>query len=500
MKYAAYQETTTLVILATWVLVSGCASQQMTGSKPQVVIASPSEQSAHRVGQPSGAEPVATIRTVAFETVPEAAPSPTIAQPADELAFEIDTIHAAPAAMTLDEIESIALSNNPTIRELAATTQKAAGYRTQVGLRANPVVGYQAMQLADEGTDQHTAFVEQEFVTADKLALNRRVLNEALRSQLLELEAQKLRVTTDVRIKFYEVLAVQQRMHLISAFQSVTDKGMELAELRLEALEGSRADLLQSKVQKSEVDLSLRQAEVTLAASWRELAAVMGMPELPLATLVGSLPSDAETRDWAQLTSSILTSSPEYQAAQVRISRALANLRRQGVQAVPNLTVQLATGVDNATDSGLINLQVGAPLPVFNQNQGNLAAARAEYCRAVMEAKRIENAIQARLATVSGEFDSAAVAVEEYSQEILPSAQESLDLAEQAYRAGETSFVQVLIARRMYFDSNLQFLRAQQQLAQARARIDGYVLSGSLEPVPDQSGDDGLRGLTFSQQ
>ena len=68
--------------------------------------------------------------------------------------------------MTLGDFESLAFTNNPTIRELAATTQKAAGYRTQVGLRANPIVGYQGVQLADRGTDQHTAFVEQEFVTA----------------------------------------------------------------------------------------------------------------------------------------------------------------------------------------------------------------------------------------------------------------------------------------------------------------------------------------------
>ena len=66
--------------------------------------------------------------------------------------------------------------------------------------------------------------------------------------------------------------------------------------------------------------------------------------------------------------------------------------------------------------------------------------------------------------------------------------------------SGETSFVQVLVARRTYFDSNLQFIASQTQLAQARARVDGFVLTGALDPVGDNSGDDSLRGLTFSQQ
>ena len=104
--------------------------------------------------------------------------------------------------MTLADFESLAMANNPTIQQLAATTQKAAGYRQQVGLWANPVAGYQGVQLADNGTDQHTAFVEQEFVTAGKLGLNSRVLNEAVRAQLLELEAQKYRVQTDVASSF----------------------------------------------------------------------------------------------------------------------------------------------------------------------------------------------------------------------------------------------------------------------------------------------------------
>jgi len=413
---------------------------------------------------------------------------------------DLTALSANTPDMSLADLESLALANNPTIQALVATTQKAAGYRTQVGLRANPTVGYQAVQLADEGTDQHTAFIEQEFVTADKLALNRRVLNEALRSQLLELETQKVRVSTDVRVKFYGALAAQERMRVINDFRQVSDTGVELAELRMKAQEGSKVDLLQAKVQKNEIDLALQQAQIAFDANWRELVALAGSPQLPPRTLRGELPKADSLENWEARATMIVSVSPEYQAAQARIARARANLQRQGVQAIPNVTTQIAAGIDNGTNSGLINLEIGAPLPVFNKNQGNMAAARAEYCRAVLDADRIENAIKARLAVVSQAFDSALAAVSIYAAEILPNAAESLELAEVAYRAGETSFVQVLVARRTYFDSNLQFIQAQTELAQARSQIDGFVLTGALDPVMDESGDDSLRGLTFSQQ
>lgn len=46
------------------------------------------------------------------------------------------------------------------------------------------------------------------------------------------------------------------------------------------------------------------------------------------------------------MTSSIVSSSPEYRAAQTRIAQARAALCRHGVQAIPNVTVQFAAGVD----------------------------------------------------------------------------------------------------------------------------------------------------------
>lgn len=432
------------------------------------------------------------VRTVAYVSEP--------VNVAPEIDIEAESVLTESGGMTLQEFESLALANNPAIQELVATTQKAAGFRTQVSLRANPVVGYQGMQIADAGTDQHVAFISQSIITADKLALNRRVLDQALRSQLFQLEAQKYRVATDIRIKFFEALATQQRVKLIKDFRSVTDKGLELSELRKKAKEGSQLDVVQAKVQKNEIDLALQQAEVSYDAAWRELAAYAGTTQMMPVELLGDLPVQDVSMEWGSIASNIVASSPEYQAAQARACQAQANLARQGVQAVPNLDVQFGAGTDNATNSGMINLQIGAPVPVFNKNQGNIAAARAELLRSSREVQRIENSIKARLAAVSREYDSALAAILKYSTDMLPNAKEGLDLAELAYKAGETSFLQVLVARRTYFDTNLQYIASQGQLAGARARLDGYVLTGALEAVIDNSGDDSLRGLTLSQQ
>jgi cobalt-zinc-cadmium efflux system outer membrane protein len=401
---------------------------------------------------------------------------------------------------TLEELLSLAFANNPAIKELAATTQIAAGYRTQVGLYANPMLGYQGQQLADAGTDQHLLFVQQQIITGDKRALNRAVLNEAVRAQVQELEAQKLRVATDIKTAYYDSLRIQEQLASIDQFFELLKQGVNAAEKRMQAGEGSKIDLLQTQVQLKQLELDRRQLSASLSARLREIVALAGMPNIQLQAVAGELPKLPANQDWKAVEDGLVATSPEYAAAQARIRQASAAIRRQESQPLPNLNVQFGAGVDNSTDSGMMNVQVGAPIPVFNKNQGNIAAARAEYCRAVQEAQRIDNAIRARLAIASGDYARAAEAVDMYLSELLPAAQETLDLAEGAYRAGEQDFIQLLVTRRTYFDTNLAYIAARAQLATAQAQIDGYLLTGALNAVINNSGDDSLRGLTLDQE
>ena len=508
-----------------WIVCSGiCMSVGCSGleqhirSSENTSISSPSSLQHSSVDTPSGAITSATTdansqsnhdQALRDQTVSQAAyahqdyqPSGVV-EPASVDVIVVDPVNSTEAiadGATLEELLSLAFANNPAIKELAATTQIAAGYRTQVGLYANPLVGYQGQQLADAGTDQHLLFVEQQIITGDKLQLNRAVLNEAVRAQLQELETQKLRVATDIKTGFFDCLRIQQQLASIDQFSILLRQGVTAAEKRMKAGEGSRIDLLQTQVQLKQLELDRRQLAVTLDARLREIAAIAGVPSMQLQSVTGELPDLPVSQDWKFIEEGLVTMSPEYAAAQARIRQASAAVRRHESQTLPNLAVQLGAGVDNSTDSGMMNIQVGAPIPVFNKNQGNIAAARAEYCRAVQEAQRIGHAIRARLAVASGEYGRAEEAVKMYTSELLPAAQETLNLAEEAYQAGEQDFIQLLVTRRTYFDTNLAFIAARAQLATAQAQIDGYMLSGALNSVINNSGDDSLRALSLDQQ
>ncbi|WP_459555852.1 TolC family protein [Lacunimicrobium album] len=477
------------------VAVSGCAGSRNT------------------VAEKSYAPPLQPVTEQAAQAPIKSEPSVQLAsadvmsadvRPADDSGTNASSILQTSAqgtlGLTLDQFEQLAMSNNPTLSQQAASAQQANALRSQVGRKANPTVGYNATQLADKNTDQHTVFIEQQFVTANKLQLNEQVMRQAVEVQRWNYQSQTYRVMTDVRMRFYEALAAQKRLEIIEEFRGVASQGVDLAQKRNEALEAAKTDVLQARIQLNEVDVQLQQAQFAYNAAWKELASVVGVPYLQPSKLAGELPTEASLTNWDQTFENLLQTSPELHAARAKVAQARANLSRQEVQAIPNITGQLGAGIDRGTENGLINLQVSAPIPVFNQNQGNISAAYAAYCKATHEVRRLEMDIQARLAQVAKEYDSARVAVEKYNKEILPQAQETLDLAEQAYNAGEFAFLQVLVVRQTFYEANLRYIESLSNLASAQAQVNGLLLTGGLAAVEDAGLDDSLRGQTFGQE
>ena len=401
---------------------------------------------------------------------------------------------------SLDQIESIALANNPSLQAAGLLVQKAAGLRYQVGLAPNPTLGYFGQQIAAQGTDQHGVFVEQEFVRGNKLQLNRDVLSSTQNAQQWSVVVQQYKLLTDIRTGFFEALAAQQQFDVATSLVDLAKRGVQVAEARLGAGEGSQIDLLQSQTLLSEISLTAEQLELAYRGAWQNLAAIAGLDENMPVRLAGELNAAETSPNWDSVLSELLASSPELSVANSVVAEKAALVRREQAQVIPNVTGQFGAGYDRGTDSGMINLQVAAPIPVWNKNNGNISAACAEYRRAQEDVRRLEQSIRSRLAGVSREYDSALVAVKRYENEILPQSEKGLELAESAYQAGELDFLQVLVLRRVYFESLLKSIEFKGQLAVSDAKIDGLLLSQSLDSAADFTVGDGLRSASFGGQ
>jgi cobalt-zinc-cadmium efflux system outer membrane protein len=427
-------------------------------------------------------------------------PAPTTGS-GDKTPAEPDLI-----AMTLDldSLLQMAMESNPTLAEATAVVYKAEGIKTQVGLRPNPVFGYSGNEIGNDGrAGQQGAFFSQTYVRGNKLQLNQDVAHHDVQSLSWELEAQRFRVSNDVKSQFYATLGAQKRQEITLKLEKVAEAGVEIAQSLYKSGQAAQPDILQAEVQLGEVRILRQNAEYDLESAKQQLASLVGTPDLSHYNFTGELDVNSVKWNWDEAYNNLVANSPEIQAACARVSRARAQISRQEVQAMPNLLAQIGAAHDNATGSDIANVQIALPIPIFNRNQGNIATANSEYNRSVKEVERLQLSLKVELSKAYRDYKKSLKQVERYREDILPLAQKNLDLTTQGYESQQFDFLRVLTARRTYFETNINYVNSLINLRQSEVRVNGMVLSGGLNSVQDISqgvGGTSNRGQALSGQ
>tara|TARA_R110001592_G_scaffold360963_2_gene670431 strand:- start:5029 stop:6549 length:1521 start_codon:yes stop_codon:yes gene_type:complete len=423
----------------------------------------------------------------------------------DQLATDKNAdLQTREVALTIEELLQLAMANNPTLQQAMAVINKAQGIKTQVGLYPNPTIGYQGQEIGADGTSgKQGGYISQTIVTGNKLSLNQAVADYDIQQLQWELETQKYRVRNDVQSQFFASLGAEQRVKLSFQLEKIAEEGVEIASKLFDSGEGARPDILQAEVQLGEIRIIRQNAEYDYEAARKQLASVVGRPELTEAPLSDVLNNKSTDLTWEESYQHLQTNSPELQAAYAKVSRAREQIFRQESQNIPNLMAQIGVARDNETGDDIANVQLGIPLPIFNRNQGNIDMAAAEYHRSLGDIERLQLSLQVRLAAAFRDYQKAKKQVEQYEQDILPKAKENLDLTSQGYRQQQFDFLRVLTARRTYFETNIKYIRSLVDLRQSEVAVSGLVLSGGLSDVRDISqgvGGVGNRGQALSGQ
>jgi len=142
----------------------------------------------------------------------------------------------------------------------------------------------------------------------------------------------------------------------------------------------------------------------TLARLWTALTAVVGSPGLPVGTVEGHLEADLAQFNEAQLLASLLNESPEIKAAQAGFARAEATLVRARREPIPDIEFKAGLEQNNEPLEGMRKVgvqgfaEVGVQLHIFDRNQGNVAAAKAEMEKARQELQRVDLSLRDRFA------------------------------------------------------------------------------------------------------
>lgn len=76
--------------------------------------------------------------------------------------------------------------------------------------------------------------------------------------------------------------------------------------------------------------------------------------------------------------------------------------------------------------------------------------------------------------------------VQRYREQFLPAAQESLNLTQRGYQAGEINYVGLLTAQRTFSQTSWNYLDAVRALRISEVQIEGFLLQDSLQAQSSQ--------------
>jgi outer membrane protein, heavy metal efflux system len=369
--------------------------------------------------------------------------------------------------------------NAPRLREIEANTRAAEGRRDQAGLLPNPSVNLYSENLgsgtvAGFSAQQNTLSVNEPIEFGGKRTARIASGNADLNSTAAEGQLQKLTFVYDLAVDYAAAEAAQARIDLyqtaadsaaedLRAAQALVNAGRE-AELRAvqanSALESARSDLEGARAE-------LQAALATLSALVASPQLYSGVPPylLPLAATLDK-PVLAPPREF-----------PAVAAAEAERQSAARRVEVERTRPAPTVTATLGVRQIAGFNSPLVVAGVIVPLPLFDDNSGNIAAALAELDGADARLAAARAAAEAGWTSAVTQANAAGLRLSAARQAV-SAADSAYRLSRTGYDAGRTPLIEVLTARRNLTDAQLRELDA--QVTRIRAEADLSRISGRI--------------------
>ncbi len=212
-----------------------------------------------------------------------------------------------------------------------------------------------------------------------------------------------------------------------------------------------------------------------LPGAYRRLAAVTGNHALIPASVTGTF-DGLPDYDPDAVREAVLAYHPQARSARVGVEKAQAAVRRAEVEPIPNVTAYAGFIRQNENKSNDAAFGLSMPVPLWNRNQGNIRAAKAELGMAIQAVGQTENELAARVAAAFQTYAAARERAGVYQKELIPRAEETYKLSLAAFKGGQFECLRVVQAQRAVAEARLETNKSLGEAWRAAAELSGLLL------------------------
>lgn len=396
--------------------------------------------------------------------------------------------HAQQPPFTLDAALQSATDHSASMQAAQASVRASSEAAVKAGqlpdpmLKAGidnlPVNGGQRFTVGQDFMTMRRIGIEQEWVSGDKRRLRSALANEQVGRERAGYLAQLASVRQQTATAWLNAVYAKQALALQQALLDHMNHEFDATKASYRGAKASAADVVQARAMLAQTQdqwLKARQVYQTalIALSrWTAVPAsdVTGTPPAP-ESFVSSLPPD----ELRVSQPALITAADDIAVAEA--DTAVANSERR-----PNWTWEVAYQQRGGAYSNMVSVGVTIPLPLDRKNRQNRdVAEKAELAtKARLMYEDTLRQVQADIRTQSETLASGRERIANLSASLLPAADQRVQLANAAYRAGTGSLADTFAARRAQLDAQLQVLDLRRDVSQTWAQLEYQVVPSTM--------------------
>lgn len=388
--------------------------------------------------------------------------------------------------LTLEQVITSAMRNHPLIEAARARITASAGARRTAGALPNPFATYQVENAgfpgrrAPGGLDAEVST----FLTLPLEALYQRWprvrrADEEVRAATADLAVARRQAALDATRAFHRVALAQVSLDVASDVHAGLERLASYNQSRVAEGFAAEGDLIRVQVELDRAGIEIVLQHVELDRARAELQPFLdGSPGAGLDSLRVALADTAEVgpmlRPLSALAKGAMQNRPDLLAARARAAADRAETSYQRMLTVRQLGATFGSKRINGENSMIAG--VSLPLPLFDQNLGEVQRATGERVAADREVEWAER-------TVASEIQAAYEAAQRLSAEVsrlkgsfLSRAEEARRVTLAAYEEGAASLLQLLDATRTFGDARIAYSRV--VFAQRQSLIELAAAAG----------------------
>lgn len=449
----------------------------------------------------------------AGRTIADATGSESFYRPDDHDAGAIRVRELLQAGITCDEAVQICLINNPTLQAAFYEIGLARADVVQSGLFSNPTLGLQAAFPEGGGRSNVQAIFAQNIVDLWQIPIRKRSSERLLDAAVLDVARQASQLAVDTRSAYFTAVAADRALLIAKENVGIAEQLLDAAKARQEAGAVGELDVNLARGAVYSAELEMQRARLETGSARRRLALLLGLIEvvdnLQLAT--NSLLPPMVELDAEQIMQIALNNRLDVQAVRMdaeakrhRIDLEIAKIlpefsigfyeERTDRRALPGRKIlgdtaraSVAAGAPTAPEiqsrgqrnqersqeiDNLFGPAFNLTLPLFDQNQAQIAKARFAYQQSLLELEALERTVVQAVRQGVDAAQTARRIAEYFHEKMLPQAQSNLDLSRQSYQAGRASLIVLLDAQRILLATRRDAVVADRESAITRAELE----------------------------